>query len=105
MPAFRVNIQPAVIKALGFADLSRTALVRLVAKLLTELPGDADAARHRRLPDDPGCFEYRTALYDPDRPDRPRRYLFRFAVNDTRSQEVLYLVNVRFSSKPWQPEP
>ncbi|MBL8796421.1 MAG: hypothetical protein JNM56_21155 [Planctomycetia bacterium] len=105
MPAFRVNIQPAVIKALGFADLSRTALVRLVAKLLTELPGDVGALRHRRLPDDPDCFEYRVAIYDQDQPERPRRFLFRFAVNDTRSPDVLFLVNVRFSSKPWQPEP
>jgi hypothetical protein len=102
LPASKVKIQPAVAKALGFADLSRPALVRLITRLLTELPADLEQGRGRRLAEAPDCVEYRVVIGDADR-DAPRQYLFRFLVNDKLSESVLHLVNVRFSSRPWGP--
>lgn len=103
MAAFRIKIQPADSKALGFADLSRTALLRLLTRLLTELPKEVELFRQRRLADQPDCFEYRAAIFDDDQ-DEPRRYLFRFAVNDKLSETILHLVNVRFSSRAGPPD-
>jgi hypothetical protein len=103
LAAFKVRLQPTVSRAIGFADLSRPAHVRLLTRLVSELPGDVELYRHRRVPNDPDSFEYRIALFDQDQ-EHPRRYLFRFAINDKLTPNVLEIVNVRFSSRPGSPE-
>jgi hypothetical protein len=103
LPAFKIRIQPAVNRAIGLADLSRPAFVRRLTRLVSELPADVENYRHRRVPNDPDSFEYRIALFDQDQ-ENPRRYLFRFAINDKLTANVLEIVNVRFSSRPGPPE-
>lgn len=94
-----MKIQPVVSRAIGFADLSRTGLIRLISKLLMELPDDAPQFSQRRSSGDSDCFDYRLAIFDQEM-DAPRRFLFRFQVNDTLNPGILLVVNVRFSSRP-----
>lgn len=80
----RVRILPNVSRALSFCDLSRDGLVRLLAKVLDELPDDAERYSGFRIPGSDEAFRYRVVIRDLD-----RTFMFTFAVNDRADAEHL----------------
>ena len=91
----KVKILPVVCQALSFCDLSREGLVRLIAKVLNELPSDANRFRGIRVGGLKEAFRYRVVIKDDE-----RTFMFTFAVNDQQDPERYIVQGVTPNSRP-----
>jgi len=96
--AYRVILERPVSRAIGSFGLSRSLLIRLLTRLHSGLPQQADSFRSQRDPEDPDLFRYEVVLAEGN-----AWHTFRFHINDTRAQGFLFVEAVAHNSNPANP--
>lgn len=94
--SYKVKVPAPISQAIRVRGLPRELLVRLLNRLLGQLPIEADRFRHNRDPDFPECFRYYVRLVDGQ---RKVWHNCRFLVND-RQAGLLYIEWFHHEERP-----